>query len=186
MSADLIVVLDACVLVPASLRDILLRLAEKRLFLPRWSDEIVAEMTRTLNQKLQKTPQQTAHLTRELRAHFGEAWVNNYEQLMGSCTNDEKDRHVLAAAIRCGAELIVTYNLRHFREGDLARWDIEAVHPDDFLIDLFQQDSDLVAETLREQADEIGRSVQSQLRVLNLGLPKFVELISKMLHIDIG
>src|SRR5258708_5493652 len=179
MSVDLTVVLDACVLVPASLRDTLLRLAEKRLFLPRWSDEIVAEMVRTLDQKLQKTPQQTAHLTGELRAPFGEAWVRNYEQLMASCTNDEKDRHVLPAAIRGNAEMIVTYKLRHFREVDLTPWDIEAVHPDDFLIDLFQQDSDLVAETLREQADEIGRSVQAQLKVLSPGLPKFVDLISK-------
>src|SRR5258708_764912 len=185
MSVDLNVVLDACVLVPASLRDTLLRLAEKRLFLPRWSDEIVAEMVRTLRQKLQKTPEQTAHLTHELRTHFGEAWVENYEQLIASCTNHEKDRHVLAAAIRCNAEMIVTYNLRHFSELDLASWDIAAVHPDDFLIDLFLQDSDLITHTLREQAEEIGKNLKAQLKVLNAGLPKFVALISKTLHIDI-
>lgn len=184
MSVDLTVVLDACVLVPASLRDTLLRLAEKRLFLPRWSDEIIAEMARTLGQKLRKTPEQTAHLTRELRAHFGDAWVENYKPLIASCSNHEKDRHVLAAAIRCNAETIVTYNLRHFRATDLAPWDIEAVHPDDFLIDLFLQDSDIVALILREQAEEIGRSLKAQLRGLSAGLPKFARLISKTLDVD--
>lgn len=45
---------------------------------------------------------------------FGEAWVEGYEDLIPSMTNQEKDRHILAAAVRCGAETIVTYNLKDF------------------------------------------------------------------------
>lgn len=63
MNKDYLVVLDACVLVPASLRDTLLRLAETpRLYVPRWTDDVIIEMKRTLEVKLQKTPEQTAHL----------------------------------------------------------------------------------------------------------------------------
>jgi len=70
MNADFPVILDACVLVPAALRDTLLRLALKQLFLPRWSDEIIQEVVRTLLEKLHKTPEQTEHLINELKANF--------------------------------------------------------------------------------------------------------------------
>lgn len=74
MSSDIQVILDACVLVNAALRDTLLRLAEPpRLYLPRWTSEIILETTRTLEAKLGLTPAQTAHLTRELEAHFSDA-----------------------------------------------------------------------------------------------------------------
>jgi predicted nucleic acid-binding protein len=75
MISDFRVVLDACVLVPAALRDTLLRLAEKQLFLPLWSDEIIGEMVRTIEVKRHKTSKQIAHLVGELRKHFAEAWV---------------------------------------------------------------------------------------------------------------
>lgn len=127
MISDFPVVLDACVLVPAGLRDTLLRLAEKRLFLPRWSDDIIAETIRTLENKFYKTPEQTTHLVGELRTHFGDAWVENYQPIIARCTNDEKDRHVLAAAVAAHAELIVTTNLKHFPQSALAAWNVESV-----------------------------------------------------------
>ncbi len=137
MNSDFPVVLDACVIVPAALRDTLLRFAEKRLFLPRWSDEIIAETVRTLETKLNKTSEQTTHLVHELRTHFGDAWVENYLPIVASCTNHEKDRHVLAAAIRAHAELIVTFNVKHFPAASLSPWAIDVSHPDEFLIDMF-------------------------------------------------
>ena len=62
MTADFPVLLDVCVLVQACLRDTLLRLFQKRLFLARWSDNIIEEVCRTLQMKLQKSPAQTDHL----------------------------------------------------------------------------------------------------------------------------
>src|ERR1039457_7413424 len=92
------VVLDACVLVNAALRDTLLRLAEPpQLYLPRWSNDIMLETTRTLETKLGLTPEQTVHLRDELKAHFADAWVEGYETLIPAMGNDAKDRHVLAA-----------------------------------------------------------------------------------------
>jgi hypothetical protein len=62
------VVLDACVLVNAALRDTLLRIAEPpRLYLPRWSKDILEETTRTLEGKLGLTFLQTSHLVAELK-----------------------------------------------------------------------------------------------------------------------
>jgi hypothetical protein len=64
--------------------------------------------------------------------------VSGYEELIESLTlPDPDDRHVLAAAIRAGAQLIVTYNLKDFPGETLVRYDIEALHPDDFLVSLF-------------------------------------------------
>jgi predicted nucleic acid-binding protein len=183
MISDFPVVLDACVLVPAALRDTLLRLAEKRLYLPRWSDEIIAEMVRTLEQKRNKTPEQTTHLVDELRTHFGDAWVNNYEPLISKCTNDEKDRHVLAAAIKTRAELIVTINLKHFPESAVAPWNVQVSHPEDFLTDIYHLNPELVVHTLHEQARDIARTLEAQLAEMKKGVPRFVQLISEALRI---
>ena len=49
-------------------------------------------------------------------------------------TNDPGDRHVIAAPVKCGAEAIVTFNLRHFPDTALDTWNIEAQHPDDFIL----------------------------------------------------
>ena len=103
---------------PAALRDTLLRLAEEPpLYIPRWSDEIIAEMVRTLENEIGMLPEKTAHLVSELKKHFSDAWALAYEQWIEQLTNDPKDRHVLAAAIACDAPIIVTYNKRHFPEG---------------------------------------------------------------------
>jgi len=152
------------------------------MFGPRWTDEIMEEMARTLEFKLKKTPAQTAHLVRELRAHFGDAWVHDYRSIMEKCTNEPKDRHVLAAAIRCDAELVLTFNRKHFPESSLAPWSIEAAHPDDFLLDIFNLHPEAVVQTLHEQAFDLGRDLKKQLSVLEAGLPRSVKLISETLY----
>ena len=112
MTSGYQVVLDACVLVNAALRDTLLRLAEPpHLYLPRWSEDIIFEMVRTLETKLNVTPAQTAHLVHELELHFLDAWVEDYGPLISAMTNHPKDRHVLAAAVRTGAQTITYRHL---------------------------------------------------------------------------
>lgn len=110
MISDFPVMVDACVLVQAAVRDILLRLFERRLFLARWTDEIIEETVRTLRDKLGRTQEQTDYLVNELRNHFPDAWVEQgYRELIPSMTNQEKDRHVLAAAVKTPCEVIVKY-----------------------------------------------------------------------------
>lgn len=115
MRSDYPAVLDACVLLPMPLADTLLRMAETpRLYLPKWSEETIQEITRNLMGKWDKTPDQAKHREDALRSHFPEALVAGCEQLIPVMKNDAKDRHVLAAAVVSGAKLIVTYNLKHF------------------------------------------------------------------------
>ena len=133
MTKDYLAVLDACVIVPAGLRDTLLRLAETpRLYVPKWNDKIIAEVRRTLIRKLNKTEAQTDHLIEEIRTAFPDAWVKQWKELEAVLTNEQKDRHVLAAAIRSSAQTIVTFNLKHFPPEVLKTYDVEALHPDEF------------------------------------------------------
>lgn len=125
MTSGYQVVLDACVLVNAALRDTLLRIAEPpRLYLPRWSEDIMEETTRTLENKLGQSRTQTSHLLEQLEIHFPDCWVEGYKQLIPAMNNHPKDRHVLAAAVRTGAQTIVTFNTKDFPAEALSPWNI--------------------------------------------------------------
>jgi hypothetical protein len=175
------VILDACVLVNAALRDTLLRIAEPpRLYLPRWSEDIMVETTRTLETKLGVTQEQTAHLVGELRKHFEDAWVEGYESLIPIMGNHLKDRHVLAAAVRCGAQTIVTLNLKDFPEDALSPWDVVAQSPDEFLVHQYHLAPEVVAQKLHEQAIRHG-GMERLLHLHNKLAPEFVALIRKRL-----
>ncbi len=107
------VVLDACVLVPQSLCDLLLRLAEEpRLYRPVWTEEIMDEAHRALTQRIpKKWPKASADRWRAaITLAFPEASVSPSTALIAKVTNHPGDRHVLAAAIEAGAQEIVTSN----------------------------------------------------------------------------
>lgn len=124
MKADYSAILDACVILPMPLADTLLRMAESpRLYLPKWSNDIMAEVSRNLQGKWNKTAEQAKHREDALRAHFPEAWIEGYEVLIPVMSNDAKDRHVLAAAVSSGTKLIVTYNVKHFPPSALDPWE---------------------------------------------------------------
>src|ERR1700759_5294826 len=104
MKSDSMVVLDACVLLPMPLADTLLRMAETpRLYTPRWSDDILREVSRNLTDKLNKTSGQVKRREDALRLAFPEALIEGYSDLIPVMKNDAKDRHVLAAAVKSGA-----------------------------------------------------------------------------------
>ena len=129
-----VAVLDANVLFPFRMRDILLRFHHAGLFQARWTERILDEWTRSL---LDWKP----HLERSIRSqrramaeHFDDALVIRHEPLVGVLDlPDPDDRHVLAAAIRCSARYIITDNLADFPEEVLAGFDIEAIAADAFL-----------------------------------------------------
>jgi predicted nucleic acid-binding protein len=179
MTGAPLLVLDACVLANFSLCDTLLRLAEPpRLFEPKWSEEIIREATRTLELKLGWPHSLSANFEKELRAHFGEAWISGYESLIPRMTNDEKDRHVVAAAVQGGAAIILTLNLRHFKPEHLAMWGISALHPQSFLIEIFRREQDVVMTKLEQQAADRSRSLSQLLNILNATVPEFAALVS--------
>jgi hypothetical protein len=180
MSSDFQVILDACVLVNAALRDTMLRLAEPpcSLYLPRWSPDIIEETRRTLEIKLGLTPQQTAHSFRQLEIHFADAWVEGYGAFIQAMTNHPKDRHVLAAAVACGAQTIVTFNLKNFPANALAPWSVEAQSPDEFLIHQYHLDPKTVFTVVREQAQQHG-GWDRLMDIHNKTVPQFVSLLSR-------
>jgi len=157
------------------LADTLLRLAaEPRLYLPRWTDHIMAEVSRNLQENFGLTAEQAAYRESEIRKHFGEAWVEEYEDLIPAMTNHEKDRHVLAAAVRCGAETIVTYNLKDFPRSALAPYSITAQGPSAFLKNLYELDRDVILRALEEQAADIRKPLGYLLERLRVNVPGFV------------
>ena len=116
------------------LADLLLRLAAgPALYPPKWTDQIMTEVSRTLQESFGLTPEKAQYREGKLRRYFPEAWVEGYEDLIPAMTNHEKDRHVLAAAVKTGAEIIVTYNLRDFPDSSLAPYSIIAQGPSSFL-----------------------------------------------------
>ena len=80
-------------------------------------------------------PREQVERIRDLmNAHVRDCLVTGYEPLIGGLTlPDPDDRHVLASAILCGANTIVTFNLKDFPEDALRPYGIEAQHPDEFL-----------------------------------------------------
>jgi PIN domain len=135
-------VFDACVLYPAPLRDLLMWLALSGRFRARWTTLIHDEWVRNL---LTNRPDlDPVHLQRTvdlMNSAVPDALVTGHEGLIdGLRLPDADDRHVLAAAIRCNASVIVTFNERDFPAEALATFGLEAQHPDEFIDNLFDLD----------------------------------------------
>ena len=143
--------LDASVLYPALLRNILMRLAVRGVFRARWSTRVQNEWVSALTRDRPDIPQARIERTRHLMdSRISDALVEGYEHLIKSITlPDVDDHHVLAAAVHCQAQMIVTANLRDFPDFVLANFGIEAVHPDAFLLGLLETDQGEFVAALR-------------------------------------
>lgn len=146
-------VYDACVLYPAPLRDFLMRLALSGGFRARWSARIHEEWQRNLLQKRPDLDAVQLARTAALMDHaLPDSRVRGYENLIpGLALPDPDDRHVLAAAIRCNASVIVTFNERDFPESALLPYGMEAQHPDVFAENLLDLDPAAVVTAAQTQ-----------------------------------
>lgn len=86
---------------------------------------------------------------------FPDAEVTGYLDLAPSMGNEPKDRHVLAAAVKAGAQTIVTTNLRHYPHHALVPFDVQVQSPDEFLSDLLDLARDVVMRILQEQSADL-------------------------------
>jgi hypothetical protein len=155
--ASLIVFYDANVLYPAELRNFLMHLALIGVFGARWSADVHEEWIESLLTNRPDLTRKQLERTRELMDKAApDALVAGYHHLIPKLElPDPKDRHVLAAAIQCGASIIVTRNLADFPADTLAQFGIEAQHPDDFILDLLRLAPGMVAEAAKNHRESL-------------------------------
>lgn len=178
-----IVLYDACVLYPAPLRDLLMRLALADLFQARWTDEIHDEWTRNVAaNRPDITPTSLARCRKLMDEHVPDCLVTGYEPLIPTLTlPDPDDRHVLAAAIHGGAGSIVTFNLTDFPAPILAAYSIEAIHPDEFIVGLWDESPEAVLEAVRRQRAGLKKPPKSAAEHLDtLAQCKLIETVDRL------
>lgn len=143
-------VLDANLLMTRYLRDLMLSLAERALYRPRWSPELLVEMRRAIRRRAGEAwdaprADRIERTIELMNRAFPDANVYGYTDLIHTLRlPDPDDRHVLAAAITGNADVIVTINLTDFPAAALAPYGIEALHPDAFVRGLFDAAPDNV------------------------------------------
>ena len=178
------VFLDTCVVVPIDAADLLMRLAVEDCYRPLWSQAVLDELRRTVlkvhpgigDAKIERRIDQ-------MNATFEDALVTGWEALVpGIELPDPDDRHIVAAAVRGRADLIVTENLRDFPDETLLLWDLEAQSLDGFLLDQLDLAPDAVMNVLCQQAQARSRPPVSVEELLDqferIGIPGFVKAVN--------
>ncbi|MBW4644496.1 MAG: PIN domain-containing protein [Goleter apudmare HA4340-LM2] len=178
------VILDACVLFPMYLRDILLSTAEAGLYRPYWSQKILDEAMGNLIRKGKISVEKARNLEEIITTAFPEAMVTVPLEVEEMMTNDPKDRHVLAAGVIAQASILVTNNITDFDVQSLNPWNMTAQTPDDFLSDLFDNYPEDMVEVVRQQSQNYRKTPLSVIELLDLlskvdgaNLPNFTSRI---------
>jgi predicted nucleic acid-binding protein len=150
-----IVIYDASVLYPSTLRDLLLRVAQAGLIQAKWTEAILDEAFAALRKDRPDLDPAKLDRTRALMATAVRDWrVDGYEDLIPTFTlPDPDDRHVLAAAVHAQASTIVTANLRHFPAPTLGSFDVQAVDPDNFILAQLRLDQATVETAIQHIAN---------------------------------
>ncbi|UGY16270.1 PIN domain-containing protein [Bradyrhizobium septentrionale] len=148
---------DACSLASVLKRNLLLSLAEADFFRLRWSEKILDETQKAVEQIYAKRGHPDAadraqRARKNMEAAFEDAKVENYDHLLplGDALPDRGDKHVLAAAVKTQASMIVTENLRHFPSDILSDLNIEAKSADSFIADTIALDPGRAVAAIRK------------------------------------
>jgi len=180
--------LDANVLHPQILCDLLLRLAEHDAFRPLWSAKILEE---TIESILRRRPDfGRARLQRRMDAMneaFPDACVSGYERLMPTMPEMGEDAHVLAAALHASSDVIVTDNVKDFPPHRAQRFGITVETTDDFPIGTWRRDPRLIAGVLVEQSRATRRphlEPRQLLQTLGRVVPEFARLVAASSVLD--
>jgi predicted nucleic acid-binding protein len=178
--------LDTCVLLKSYLCDTLLSIAEAGVYRPLWSSMVMTELECNLARR-GLDEKQVAHRIGQMNRAFPDAAVTGYEAMISDMTNDPKDRHVLAAAIRGGAEILVSENLRDFPPAAVRPYGIEVVSQDAFLLDQLDLRPAEVLSALRRQASRYRREPRDVAALLAIlggagsGCPDFAQACWQLL-----
>ncbi len=176
---------DTNVLYGALLNDFILELACQGLFRPLWSEDVLFELAKNLV-KNGEDPVLVEKRVHTMEQYFADAMVTGYGDLVPTMTNDEKDRHVLAAAVRGGAEVLVTFNTRHFPAASVEPFDLEVVNPDHFLLDQLDLHYAPTLRALVELVEGYGSPAMTVddflLALTRAGVPKFADAARAKLY----
>jgi predicted nucleic acid-binding protein len=185
MGSNFTAIYDACVLYPAPLRDLLMQLALSDLYRARWTEQIHDEwMRNVLKNRADLSKEQLMRTKNLMNRSVRNSLIENYESMIPSLNlPDPDDRHVLAAAIKGQADIIVTINLKDFPDRILSKYEIEAQHPDIFiadLIDLYPIRVTTAAENCRKRLKNPPKSIDEYLEILlKQGLTMTVSLLKQ-------
>lgn len=175
-------VLDTNVIYPLDVRDVLLWFAYFDLYTPKWSKTIFSELEEVMLRKGIARETITKQMGRMQEA-FPDAMVHNYEELIGQLTlPDSKDCHVLAAAIKANANLIVTNNLKDFDQGYLSKFGLSAKSPDDFITDTIDLNQDRAVEAFNEMVANRTNPPLDQYQVLDILRARGLTNAANFLH----
>lgn len=187
--ANFIALYDSCVLYPAPLRDLLMHLALTDLFRAKWTNDIHDEWIRSVLTKRKDLTLEQLTRTRDLmNLHVRDCLVEGYQSLIqGLSLPDPNDHHVLAAAIRSSASVIVTFNLKDFPKESLEEYGIESQHPDPFLDYLTELAPGAVCGAIRNLRQGLKSPPLSAKKYLNIleqqGLPQTVCRLSEFIEL---
>lgn len=160
-------VLDTNVIYPVISRDLLFWFAYHDLYIPKWSRHIFDEWKEVMIRKGVSEPEAERRAGKANLA-FPDALVQNYEGLIANLTlPDEKDRHVLAAAIKTNANIIVTNNIKDFPEEYLQSFSLKAMTADDFLTDIIDLNPEQAVAAFREMVVNKKNPHLDEYQVLN-------------------
>jgi predicted nucleic acid-binding protein len=147
-----LVVIDTNVLYSMPVADTLLRAADRELFDFLWTTDILQELRETMLRQGFLAAAVDRRVTAMQQA-FRDTEVTGYEALIPQLQLPDPDyRHVLAAAIHAGAQVLVTANLKDFPGEILAGYAISALSPADFLVALIREFPQALLEIVNEQA----------------------------------
>lgn len=182
------VVLDACVLYPATLRDLLIELACTPLYRAHWTAQIQREWVENLlEQRVDLSDVALERTVLLMDRAVPDAQVRGYEHRTETLTlPDAEDRHVLAAALECGASQIITFNLKDFPSSVLMPLGIEAIHPDNFVLWALELKRTTVLDAIKATRTRLRnppRSVSEHLKYLRKqGLSKTVNALEPFIN----
>ena len=145
-------VLDANVLHPAFLRGAMLWFAAERLYQPHWSATILAEWRSSVARRFpDMVAEKLDNQQRMMSDAFPDALIDGYDAIVEALKlPDQMDRHVLAAAIVGKCSGIVTANVKHFPTAEVGAFNIDVIHPDDFIVNIIDLDQDRALEACRQ------------------------------------
>lgn len=187
--ANFTAVFDACVLYPAPLRDLLMSVAMTEQFRARWTDEIQGEWVRNLLANRDDLTEEQLQRTVELMNQaVPDCLVENHEELIDSLElPDPDDRHVLAAAIMCQADVIVTNNLKDFPQAVMDKYHIDVQSPDVFLNHLFDLNSVAFCKAVHEMRQRLRNPEHTAEELLETfykqGLPMTVNKLKNVIEL---